>query len=242
MITLQNLSKNFGAQPVLIDISLEISKGEVVTLMGASGSGKSMLLRCIHLLETPSQGSVTVADVTWDSRNPDADKIIKLRRHIGMVFQNFHLFPHLTALENITYAPLKVLGESKVAAREKAMELLKRMKLEGFADCFPRSLSGGQKQRVAIARALAMEPEVMLFDEPTSALDPGMIKEVQEVVQQLSSQSMTMIIVTHAIHFAKTVASRVLFMDQGRILEDARPETFFSAPTTGRAQEFLQIL
>ncbi|MDX8364315.1 amino acid ABC transporter ATP-binding protein [Cytobacillus sp. IB215665] len=236
MIKVENLYKSFGKLEVLKDVSTTIDSGEVVAVIGPSGSGKSTFLRCLNLLEEPTKGKVWIGqdEVT----NPKTD-IMKVRHHVGMVFQHFHLFPHKTVLENIMYAPIKVKGVSKPEAESKAKELLKKVGLSEKANEYPKRLSGGQKQRVAIARALAMSPDVMLFDEPTSALDPEMVKEVLEVMKSLAHTGMTMVIVTHEMGFAKEVADRILFLDDGQLIEDAVPEQFFSSPKSQRAQDFL---
>ncbi|UJF26021.1 amino acid ABC transporter ATP-binding protein [Planococcus sp. 107-1] len=237
MIKVEKLYKKFGNNEVLKDISTEIKKGEVVSIIGPSGSGKSTFLRCLNLLETPTSGSVIVNG--QDLSGPKKD-IQKIRQQIGMVFQHFHLFPHLTVLENLTYAPMKVKGEKKALAEEKARTLLKRVGLSDKEKAYPSSLSGGQKQRVAIARALAMEPELMLFDEPTSALDPEMVKEVLEVMKDLAKSGMTMAVVTHEMGFAREVADRVIFLDHGVLVEDGQPIEFFNSPKTERARDFLE--
>jgi len=237
VIKVENLYKQFGNNEVLKNISTSINKGEVVSIIGPSGSGKSTLLRCINLLETPTKGRVLVSnqDITDSKTN-----IMKVRQQIGMVFQHFHLFPHMTVLENLTYAPMKVKGESRELAEKKARDLLARVGLTEKEAAFPNNLSGGQKQRVAIARALAMEPELMLFDEPTSALDPEMVKEVLNVMKDLAQSGMTMAIVTHEMGFAREVADRVLFLDGGQLLEEGTPAVFFSNPQTNRAKDFLE--
>ncbi|MGG0238543.1 amino acid ABC transporter ATP-binding protein [Bacillus rhizoplanae] len=237
MIKITNLHKSFGNNEVLKDITTTIGQGEVVAIIGPSGSGKSTFLRCMNLLEVPSNGQIWVGN--QEVTNPNTN-IMEVRQHVGMVFQHFHLFPHMTVLENITYAPLTVKGVSKDEAVKKAEELLEKVGLLEKKDAYPNRLSGGQKQRVAIARALAMEPDVMLFDEPTSALDPEMVKEVLEVMKSLATTGMTMAIVTHEMGFAKEVANRILFLDDGKLVEDAKPEQFFTAPESKRAQEFLQ--
>ena len=236
MIKVDNLTKKFGNNEVLINISTFIAKGEVVSIIGPSGSGKSTFLRCMNMLETPTSGKIVFdqQDLT-DSKTP----VNKIRQRIGMVFQHFHLFPHLTVLENLTYAPLKAKGVNKQLAQEKARELLKRVGLSEKETAYPNSLSGGQKQRVAIARALAMEPELMLFDEPTSALDPEMVKEVLDVMKDLAKSGMTMVVVTHEMGFAREVADRILFLDHGVLLEEGKPAEFFSNPKTARAKDFL---
>ena len=237
MIRVEFLCKSFGKLDVLKDISTEIKKGEVVAIIGPSGSGKSTMLRCINMLETPTRGRVYIAE--QDITNPKIN-ISAVRQNIGMVFQHFHLFPHKTVLQNITYAPIKVKKLSKAAADEAALELLARVGLSEKAHVYPSRLSGGQKQRVAIARALAMEPDVMLFDEPTSALDPEMVKEVLEVMKDLATTGITMAIVTHEMGFAREVANHILFLDQGRLVEDSPPKDFFTNPTSERAQQFLE--
>jgi ABC-type polar amino acid transport system ATPase subunit len=237
VIKVENLHKSFGKLEVLKGITTTIKQGEVVAIIGPSGSGKSTFLRCLNLLEEPTSGKVWIGD--QEITNPKTN-IMKVRQHVGMVFQHFHLFPHMTVLENLTYAPMKVKGMAKAEAEAKAMELLRKVGLAEKANEYPNRLSGGQKQRVAIARALAMSPEVMLFDEPTSALDPEMVKEVLEVMKSLAHTGMTMAIVTHEMGFAREVANRVLFLDGGQLVEDAPPSEFFSAPKSKRAQEFLE--
>jgi arginine/lysine/histidine transport system ATP-binding protein len=237
VIKVENLRKSFGKLEVLKGITTTIKQGEVVAIIGPSGSGKSTFLRCLNLLEEPTSGKVWIGD--QEITNPKTN-IMKVRQHVGMVFQHFHLFPHMTVLENLTYAPMKVKGMAKAEAEAKAMELLTKVGLSEKANEYPNRLSGGQKQRVAIARALAMSPEVMLFDEPTSALDPEMVKEVLEVMKSLAHTGMTMAIVTHEMGFAREVADRVLFLDGGLLVEDAPPSEFFAAPKSKRAQEFLE--
>lgn len=237
MIKIEQLTKSYGQLDVLKGISVEIGKGEVVAIIGPSGSGKSTLLRCINLLEVPTSGSITINGEEITS--PKAD-VMRIRQQIGMVFQHFHLFPHMTVLGNLTYAPIKVKGMSKEQAEQKARELLQRVGLSDKADVFPSRLSGGQKQRVAIARSLVMEPQIMLFDEPTSALDPEMVKEVLEVMKGLAHTGMTMAIVTHEMRFAEEVSDRILFLDGGLLVEDAPPEQFFSRPQSERAKRFLE--
>ncbi len=236
MIKVTNLYKNFGELEVLKNISLNISQGEVIAIIGPSGSGKSTFLRCLNRLEEPSSGHIYIDNEDIMDKNAD---INKLRQKMGMVFQHFNLFPNKTVLENLTLAPIKLKGLSKNDADFIAMKLLKRVGLEDKANIYPNKLSGGQKQRVAIARALAMEPEVMLFDEPTSALDPEMIKEVLDVMVDLAKEGMTMVIVTHEMGFAKNVSSRVLFMNEGSILEDRTPKDLFDNPNHKRTKEFL---
>ncbi|MFX3623683.1 MAG: amino acid ABC transporter ATP-binding protein [Ectobacillus sp.] len=237
MIKIEGLRKSFGKLEVLKGISTTIEQGQVVAIIGPSGSGKSTFLRCMNLLEEPTAGRIWINGQEVTDSKTD---IMKVRQNVGMVFQHFHLFPHKTVLENLTYAPITVKGVSKQEAEQKARELLGKVGLLEKADEYPNRLSGGQKQRVAIARALAMEPSVMLFDEPTSALDPEMVKEVLEVMKSLAHTGMTMAIVTHEMGFAKEVADRVMFLDGGALVEDAPPSEFFSAPKSERAQEFLQ--
>lgn len=237
MIKVEHLTKKFGKNEVLSDISTEISKGEVVSIIGPSGSGKSTFLRCMNLLEKPTDGEIFInGQALTDTKT----NIMRVREKIGMVFQHFHLFPHLSVLDNLTYAPMKVKKESKVVAQEKATRLLEKVGLSDKATSYPSSLSGGQKQRVAIARALAMEPELMLFDEPTSALDPEMVKEVLDVMKDLAHSGMTMAVVTHEMGFAREVADRVLFLDHGVLVEEGEPSSFFNAPKTERASAFLE--
>lgn len=236
MIKVEGLSKSFGKNEVLKDISTEIKKGEVVSIIGPSGSGKSTFLRCINLLEKPTEGKIYVAE--QELTDPKLN-VTKAREKIGMVFQHFHLFPHLTVLDNLTYAPIKVKKIGKSSAEKKAIELLTKVGLAEKAQAYPNSLSGGQKQRVAIARALAMEPDLMLFDEPTSALDPEMVKEVLDVMKDLAQTGMTMAVVTHEMGFAREVADRVLFLDEGRLVETGEPIPFFENPQTERAKSFL---
>ncbi|AST93660.1 peptide ABC transporter ATP-binding protein [Sutcliffiella cohnii] len=236
-IKVDNLEKSFGNLHVLKGITTTINKGEVISIVGPSGSGKSTFLRCINLLEVPTSGRIWIGNE--EITNP-ATNIMKVRQNVGMVFQHFHLFPHKTVLENVTYAPITVKGISKEEAEAKGRDLLKSVGLSEKADQYPNRLSGGQKQRVAIARALAMSPDVMLFDEPTSALDPEMVKEVLEVMKSLAHTGMTMAIVTHEMGFAREVADRVLFLDEGSLVEDAAPDEFFTAPKSNRAKEFLE--
>ena len=236
MINVENISKNFGELKVLKDVSLKIKKGEIVAIIGPSGSGKSTLLRCMNLLENPSEGNIFIdgVDITNKYKN-----IMELRQKVGMVFQHFNLFPHMTVMENMTYAPIKVKKISKKEAEEKAKKLLALVGLLEKAEVYPATLSGGQKQRVAIARTLAMDPEVILFDEPTSALDPEMVKEVLNVIKGLANTGITMVMVTHEMGFAREVADRICFLDQGKLIEDASPSEFFSNPKSSRAREFL---
>ncbi|MCI9116682.1 amino acid ABC transporter ATP-binding protein [Oscillospiraceae bacterium 21-37] len=236
MIDVKNLTKAFGDHMVLAGINEHIRKGEKVAVIGPSGSGKSTFLRCLNLLEQPTGGTITFEGV--DITDPKTD-INKLRTRMGMVFQQFNLFPHLSVLENIRLAPVKLKLMTKEQAGEKALELLKRVGLPDKADAYPKQLSGGQQQRIAIARALAMNPDVMLFDEPTSALDPEMVGEVLEIMKELADDGMTMVVVTHEMGFARSVATRVLFMDEGNIAEQGAPEGFFDNPQNPRLREFL---
>ena len=236
MITVRNLHKHFGDLVVLNGIDEHISQGEVVAIIGPSGSGKSTFLRCLNLLETVTEGEVYVDDERINDPKVDVNKI---RQKMGMVFQQFNLFPHMTIMENITLAPVLLKKMTKEQAIEKGKELLKRVNLSEKADAYPASLSGGQKQRVAIARALAMNPEIMLFDEPASALDPEMVGEVLDVMKDLAKSGMTMVIVTHEMGFAREVATRVLFMDQGVVMESGTPEEVFGNPKNERTRNFL---
>jgi aspartate/glutamate/glutamine transport system ATP-binding protein len=239
MIEFRKVNKHYGTFHVLKQIDLTIKQGEVVVVIGPSGSGKSTLLRCMNRLEAISDGELTVAGTEVHSRKTD---INKLRRNIGMVFQHFNLYPHMTVLENITLAPRKVLGLSKKEAEEIAMYYLGKVGIPEKARAYPSALSGGQQQRVAIARGLAMKPQIMLFDEPTSALDPEMIGEVLEVMRKLAREGMTMVVVTHEMGFAREVADRVVFMDQGCVVEEAAPAAFFANPREERARAFLSRL
>jgi glutamate/aspartate transport system ATP-binding protein len=236
MIKISNVSKWYGATQVLKKCTTEIAKGEVVVVCGPSGSGKSTLIKCVNGLEPFQEGTITVDGI---SVSDPRTNLPKLRAAIGMVFQHFELFPHLTVIRNLSLAPIKVLGRRKDEAVGNGMRLLDRVGLHAHADKFPGQLSGGQQQRVAIARALAMDPIAMLFDEPTSALDPEMIKEVLDVMVALAKDGMTMIVVTHEMGFARQVASRVVFMDNGEIVEDASTPDFFGKPRSSRAQTFL---
>lgn len=236
MIEVKNLHKKFGSHHVLKGINTKIEKGEVVVVIGPSGSGKSTFLRCLNKLEETTNGNIIFEGT--DITNPKVDINIH-RQKMGMVFQHFHLFPHLTVLENIMIAPIKVKKQNKQESENIAMKLLKRVGLEEKAKAYPNSLSGGQKQRIAIVRALAMKPDVMLFDEPTSALDPEMVGEVLEVMKELAHDGMTMVVVTHEMGFAKEVGTRVIFMDEGNILEENTPIEFFENPQNVRAKEFL---
>ena len=235
MIDLKNVRKSFGKNEVLKGINLHIDKGEVVVIIGPSGSGKSTVLRTMNYLEEPTSGQVIVDGMDLSDKN----KLNEVRTEVGMVFQNFNLFPHMTVLENLTLAQINVRKTDKKVADDIAMKLLERVGLSDKANVYPDSLSGGQKQRVAIARALAMKPKVMLFDEPTSALDPEMVREVLDVMKSLADEGMTMVIVTHEMGFAKEVADRVLFVDGGLILEDGSPSQVFDAPTSDRTKLFL---
>jgi ABC-type polar amino acid transport system ATPase subunit len=236
VIQFRQVNKWFGSLHVLQDINLTIDAGNVVVVCGPSGSGKSTLIRCINRLETIQSGDIVVDGLSLADAGLDA---AKLRANVGMVFQSFNLYPHMTVMENIALAPIKVKGLTKTAAEKIAGELLDRVGIPDKADAYPANLSGGQQQRVAIARALAMKPKVMLFDEPTSALDPEMINEVLEVMTTLARDGMTMVVVTHEMGFARRVAHRVVFMDQGQIIEANQPEKFFAAPESPRAQQFL---
>ena len=236
MIEIQNVSKWYGQFQVLSDCTTSVQKGEVVVVCGPSGSGKSTLIKCVNGLEPFQQGDIIVKGTSVG--NPKTN-LSKLRAHVGMVFQNFELFPHMSITENLTIGQIKVLNRSKDEAIEKGMKLLDRVGLKAQAQKFPGQLSGGQQQRVAIARALAMDPICMLFDEPTSALDPEMVNEVLDVMVELAHEGMTMMCVTHEMGFARKVAHRVIFMDQGKIIEDAKKEDFFGTPRSERAQHFL---
>ena len=236
MIEVKDLKKSFGKLDVLRGISEKIEEQEVVCVIGPSGSGKSTFLRCLNLLEEPTGGEDYLDGERINAPGVDIDKI---RERLGMVFQNFNLFPHMTVLDNVTLAPIKVKGKNKAEAEESALKILETVGLSDKAASFPASLSGGQKQRVAIARALAMEPEVMLFDEPTSALDPEMVGEVLNVMKKLAEEGMTMVIVTHEMGFAREVADRVLFIDQGVVMEQGTPEELFGSPKNERTKSFL---
>lgn len=231
-----NLKKSYGNLEVLKSIDLQVTEGEVVCLIGPSGSGKSTLLRCLNMLEEVTSGEVVVNDFNLTDKKSDINKI---RENIGMVFQHFNLFPHLTVLENITLAPVDLKKATPQQAKDKASQLLDRVGLKDKANENPSKLSGGQKQRVAIARALAMNPDIMLFDEPTSALDPEMVGEVLNVIKQLAQEGMTMVIVTHEMGFAREVADRVIFMDNGYIVEEGTPQEIFGNPQNERTQDFL---
>ena len=236
MIEIQDISKWYGEFQVLTGCSTKVEKGEVIVVCGPSGSGKSTLIKCVNGLEPFQKGDVVVDGISVSGAKTN---LPKLRARLGMVFQNFELFPHMSVVKNLTIAQTKVLGRQTEEAREKALKLLDRVGLKAHVDKFPGQLSGGQQQRVAIARALAMDPICMLFDEPTSALDPEMINEVLDVMVQLAKEGMTMMVVTHEMGFARKVANRVIFMDQGLIVEDDKKDTFFSSPRSDRAQLFL---
>ncbi|MDF2788760.1 amino acid ABC transporter ATP-binding protein [Neobacillus sp. 3P2-tot-E-2] len=236
MIKVKNLKKSFGANVVLKDINVTVKPQEVVVVIGPSGSGKSTFLRCINLLESITDGHVYIEGIDITDKKSDINKI---RMEVGMVFQQFNLFPHKKVIENIMLAPMKVRNISAEQARKKGLELLRKVGLEDKAEAYPDSLSGGQKQRVAIARALAMEPKIMLFDEPTSALDPEMVGEVLEVMKQLAKEGMTMVVVTHEMGFAKEVGDRVIFMDGGLIVEENTPNELFDHPKESRTKAFL---
>ena len=236
MIDVKNLHKYFGSLEVLKGIDCHIDKGECVCVIGPSGSGKSTFLRCLNLLETPTKGDIVIDDMHLTEKDFDVDA---MRKRVGMVFQHFNLFPHLTILENVTLAPIRHKMMTEEQAKEKAMELLNRVGVGDKADNYPAQLSGGQKQRVAIARSLALSPEVMLFDEPTSALDPEMVGEVLEVMKQLAQEGMTMVVVTHEMGFAKEVANRCMFFYDGVINEEGAPEEFFGNPQSERLKDFL---
>lgn len=236
MIKVSGLKKSFGDLEVLKGINQHVRKGEKIVLIGPSGSGKSTFLRCLNLLETPTEGEILIEG---ESITAPKTNVNKLREKMGMVFQHFNLFPHLSVIENITLAPIKVKKKNSSEANKKAIELLNIVGLSDKADSYPGQLSGGQKQRIAIARALAMEPDIMLFDEPTSALDPEMVGEVLEVMKNLANAGMTMVVVTHEMGFAREVASRVLFMDDGMVVEEGSPEKLFGDPQNQRTKDFL---
>jgi polar amino acid transport system ATP-binding protein len=239
MIRVRNLVKSFGSHNVLNGIDLSVAEKEVVVIIGASGSGKSTLLRCLNFLEMFDQGEIMLIG---EKIIPTTTNLNKVREEVGMVFQHFNLFPHMNVLENVMEAPLHVKKMDKAQAKQKAMALLEKVGLNDKALAYPKNLSGGQKQRVAIARALAMEPRIMLFDEPTSALDPELVGEVLQVMKQLAQEGMTMVVVTHEMGFAREVADRVVFMGDGRILEEARPKEFFINPQHNKAKQFLNSI
>ena len=238
MIELKNLNKSYGDNKVLKDINLKIGDGEVVVIIGPSGSGKSTLLRCMNLLEQPTSGEVKINGQKVSGK-VKSELIRETRQNVGMVFQHFNLFPHYTVLNSIIHAPMIVKKQNKEEAINRAKQLLKEVSLENKMNSFPSSLSGGQEQRIAIARALAMNPNTLLFDEPTSALDPEMVEEVLEVMKKLAKTGMTMVVVTHEMGFAKQVGNRVVFVDDGRILEDDTPEKIFNSPSNPRTQDFI---
>jgi len=235
MIKIKNISKKFGDNLVLDDLTVNIKKGEIIAIIGKSGSGKSTFLRCINYLEIPDYGTIEIDGITINART-----IGKVRSKVGMVFQGFNLFPHMKVLDNITYPQITVLKRSSKIAIDKALLMLKKVGLAGYESKYPQHLSGGEKQRVAIARALAMDPDVMLFDEPTSALDPEMVLEVLDIIKDLAKTNMTMLIVTHEIKFAQEIADRVLFFDAGAIIEDQPKKTFFTKPKSDKVKWFLQ--
>jgi len=234
MIQINSISKSFGEKTILNHISLSIKEGEVVTIIGPSGSGKSTLLRCMNLLEVPESG-----EIRFDGELLNAQNIQLIRQKIGMVFQHFNLFPHKSVLENLCYAPIKVLNQNPETVKAQALDLLAKVGLTDFAEKYPAQLSGGQKQRVAIARTLAMQPKLILFDEPTSALDPEMVKEVLEVIKSLAHTGITIAMVTHEMAFAKELSDRIIFLDHGQIIEEAPPQDFFNNPQSQRAKVFL---
>jgi glutamate transport system ATP-binding protein len=236
VVLLEKVNKSFGSLHVLHDVDLTVDRGEVVAVIGPSGSGKSTLCRCINRLEPIDSGRVSIDGVPLPE---EGRALARLRADVGMVFQSFNLFAHKTVLQNVTLGPIKARGIAKAEAEKQARELLDRVGIGGKAGSYPAELSGGQQQRAAIARALAMDPKLMLFDEPTSALDPEFIKEVLDVITELAAEGMTMIVITHEMGFARSVAHRVVFMDQGRIVEDAAPQKFFTAPESERARDFL---
>lgn len=236
MLQIKNLSKSFGDLQVLRDINIEVEKGQVVVIIGPSGSGKSTMLRCLNLLETPSGGEILYQG---DDITKFGKKVKDYRKHVGMVFQRFNLFQLHTVLENVMMAPVQLNKMDKAAAKEKALELLDKVGMKDKANAYPDTLSGGQQQRVAIARALAMDPEMLLFDEPTSALDPELVGDVLEVMKRLATEGMTMIVVTHEMGFARDVADRVIFMDEGYVVEDEAPDVIFTQPKNERTRAFL---
>lgn len=238
LLSIEHITKSFGDNTVLDDLSLAVHKGEVIVVVGPSGCGKSTLLRCINALEPIQAGEIRL---DGEMIEPNSKNITELRQKVGMVFQSYDLFPHLSVLDNILLAPRKVQKRAKAEVTAEAMTLLERVGLKDKAQSYPRELSGGQKQRVAIVRALCMHPEMLLFDEVTAALDPEMVREVLDVILQLAAQGRTMLIVTHEMQFARAIADRVIFLDGGKILEDAPPEEFFTNPTTDRAKQFLNM-
>jgi len=238
VIEIENVAKFYGKFQALADINLSVEQGEVVVILGPSGSGKSTLIRCINLLEEYQEGDIRVAD----QRVETGSKLAGIRCEVGMVFQNFNLYPHMTVLANVALAPVRVRGMARRDAQARARDLLEKVGMSSHADKYPSQLSGGQQQRVAIARTMAMEPRVILFDEPTSALDPEMVGEVLDVMQNLARSGVTMVVVTHEMGFARKVADRVIFMENGRIIEQNKPEAFFTAPQEPRTQAFLQAI
>lgn len=241
LLEVKNLKKVFGKQIILNDISLQVKKGEVCVILGPSGCGKSTFLRCINGLEKIQEGSISFDSLLISAKDSKKTKWSEIRQKIGMVFQNYELFPHLSVMENIILAPIKVQGRKKDEAQKEALELLERVGLEHKKDAYPKELSGGQKQRVAIVRALCMNPQMMLFDEVTASLDPEMVKEVLDVIKELASDGMTMLIVTHEMKFAQKVADKIVFFDGGEIVEIATPNEFFSNPKSARAKKFLSV-
>ncbi len=239
MIKAENIHKSFGKLEVLKGIDMEVHPGEVVVMVGVSGSGKSTFLRCLNFLELTNDGVITIDGKQVDQKKDDLSKV---RAEVGMVFQHFNLFPHKTVLENVMEAPIMVKKVDKAKAKASALEILGKVGLSEKADVYPNKLSGGQKQRVAIARALAMEPKALLFDEPTSALDPELVGEVLQVMQELAEDGMTMVVVTHEMKFAKEVADRIIMLNEGVIIEDADPDTFFNHSTNERTRQFLEMV
>ncbi|MCA1056509.1 amino acid ABC transporter ATP-binding protein [Rossellomorea aquimaris] len=243
MISIKGLKKRFDDLEVLKGMDVEVRKGEVIVLIGPSGSGKTTFLRCLNALETPNEGSVSIGEMNVDfSEKVTTAELLKLRRRTGMVFQNYNLFPHMTALQNVMEGPVMVQGKPKAEMKEKAIRLLEKVGLGDKVDYYPYQLSGGQQQRVGIARALAIEPQVMLFDEPTSALDPELVGEVLKVMKDLAEEGMTMVVVTHEMRFAKEAADRVIFMDGGHIVEEGSPQDVFEAPKHERTRQFLNLI